>query len=102
PFGLPAGVLPLLKITSRSPFGRTTGSEPWSKSHLCSLSVASKKLPKKQSVSDAALMSSGVDQCRPASVDIEPKIGDCWYDPVASNLNTVHVTYALPLLGLDA
>ena len=33
PFGLDAAVLPLLKMTSRSPFGGTMGSEPWSKLH---------------------------------------------------------------------
>jgi hypothetical protein len=62
PFGFPAGVLPLLKMTSRSPFGRTTGSEPWLKSHLCGDNVGSKKFPKKQSVSELALMSSGVEK----------------------------------------
>src|SRR3954452_22159174 len=92
PFGLPAGVLPLLKMTSRSPFGSTTGSDPWSKSHLCSDSVGSSAFPKKQSASDEPLMSSGVDQWMPWSVDIEPKIGDCWYWPLtSSNRNTVQV-----------
>src|SRR5436190_15816362 len=103
PFGFPAGVFPLLKMTSRSPFGSATEYEPWSKSHLCGDSDGSKKFPKKHSVSDVPLMSSGVDQCRPPSVDIEPKIGDCWYWPVVSlKRNTVHVTYTLPLFGLDA
>src|SRR5437762_3457011 len=62
PFGLPAGVLPLLKMTSTSPFGSTTGSEPWSKLHRCaSVGLLVKKLPKKHNVSDEPLISSGVD-----------------------------------------
>ena len=69
-------MLPLLKMTSRSPFGSTVGSEPWSKLHACGFCVGSNKFPKKQSASDVPLISSGVDQCRAPSVDIEPKIGD--------------------------
>jgi hypothetical protein len=38
------------------------------------------------------LMSSGVEKWRPPSVDIDPKIGDCWYEPLAEKRNTVHVT----------
>src|SRR4051794_16430492 len=75
-FGFVAAVLPLLKMTSRSPFGSTFGSEPWSKLHACGLCVGSKKLPKKQRVSEVPLISSGVEKCCPLSVDIEPKIGD--------------------------
>src|SRR3954452_14966865 len=76
PFGLPADVLPLLKMTSRSPFGSTFGSDPWSKLHACGDSVGSKKLPKEHSASDVPLISSGVEKCCPLSVDMEPKIGD--------------------------
>src|SRR3954447_3201887 len=75
-FGFVAEVLPLLKMTSRSPFGSTFGSEPWSKLHECTPCVGSKKLPKKQSVSELPLISSGVEKCCPLSVDIDPKIGD--------------------------
>src|SRR5437899_2878738 len=71
-FGFPAAVFPLLKITSRSPFGSATEYEPWSKSQACGSLDGSKKLPKKQRVSLAPLISSGVDQVRPWSVDIEP------------------------------
>src|SRR5439155_26068026 len=92
PFGFSAGVLPLLKITTRSPLGRAVGSAPWLKSHLCSERVGSKKLPKKQSASELPLMSSGVEKCRPPSVDIDPKIGDCWKLPLSVNRNTVQVT----------
>src|SRR5919202_985606 len=102
PFGFPAAVLPLLKTTCRSPFGSTTGSEPWSKLQECGFAVGSKKFPKKHSVSDVPLTSSGVDQWRPPSVDIEPKIGDWQYRSSAPgfgcgpqfvlNRNTVHVT----------
>src|SRR5712664_27183 len=37
--------LPLLKITTRSPFGMGMGSEPWSLLHLFGASVGSKSLP---------------------------------------------------------
>ena len=71
-FGFPAGVLPLLKITSRLPSSSATGFEPWSKLHLCGSSPGVKTLPKKQSVGLEPLISSGVDQLRPWSVDIDP------------------------------
>src|ERR1700682_314154 len=71
-FGLFAAVLPLLKITSTSPFGSTLGSEPWSKLHACtSAGRCVKKLPKEQSASEVPLISSGVDHVRPWFVDIE-------------------------------
>src|SRR5690242_2657906 len=70
--GLPAAVLPLLKITCTSPFGITTGSEPWSRSQAFGLSEGSKKLPNEQSVALVPLIASGVDQVTPWSVDIEP------------------------------
>src|SRR3954469_9247488 len=99
-FGLSGGVLPLLKITSRSPSGSTTGSEPWSKLHACSLWRGSRALPKKHSVSLVPLISSGVDHVTPWSVDIEPKIGESQnpgtsgVEPAhaGSDRNTVHVT----------
>jgi hypothetical protein len=74
--GLVAGVLPLLKTTASSPFGRVIGSEPWSKTQSCSLRVLSSWFPKKQSDADLPLISSGVDQVLAWSVDMEPKIGD--------------------------
>src|SRR5919201_7057676 len=86
-FGLPAPVLPLLKITWRSPFGSTTGSEPWSKLHECGFSDGLKKLPKKHRASAVPLISSGVDQWTPWSVDIEPKIGDSQYVRACSSGN---------------
>src|SRR5437763_16749895 len=98
-FGFPAAVLPLLKITCRSPFGNATEYEPWSK--LQSFGAPPwKKSPKKQSPGAFPLIFSGVDQVRPPSVDIEPKIGDSqkFSSPVGGapqvglNLNTVHVT----------
>src|ERR671935_1554850 len=49
-FGFPAGVLPLLKITSRSPFGSVTEYDPWSKLHLFGFSAGLKRFPKKQCV----------------------------------------------------
>src|SRR4051794_41731847 len=73
-FGLPAGVLPLLKITCTSPLGRTTGSEPWSRSQAFGLSVGSKKFPNEQSVALVPLIGSGVDHVTPGSVDIDPQI----------------------------
>src|SRR5712691_4284053 len=76
PFGLFAAVLPLLNGTTSFPFGSTTGSEPWLKLHLCSSSLGSKKFPKKQSVGELPLISSGADHVLAPSVDIEPKIGD--------------------------
>jgi hypothetical protein len=93
PFGFPAGVLPLLKATSRAPFGSATEYEPWSKLHLCGSSPGVKALPKKQSVGLEPLISSGVDHVSPWSVDIEPKIGDSEKVPLGwLNLNTVQVT----------
>src|SRR5207244_3995801 len=71
-FELPAAVFPLLKMTATSPFGSTTGSEPWSKLHAFAGCVGSKKFPNEQSASDVPLISSGVDQVTPWSVDIEP------------------------------
>src|SRR5436190_5152761 len=98
-FGLLGAVLPLLKITSRSPFGSATGDEPWSK--LQSFGAPPlKKSPKKQSPGALPLIFSGVDQVWPPSVDIEPKIGDAQncslpsggWPQLGLNLNTVHVT----------
>ena len=98
-FGFPAAVLPLLKITSTSPFGSATGDEPWSK--LQSFGAPPlKKSPKKQRPGALPLISSGVDQVWPPSVDIDPKIGDeqnCslpsgGWPQFGLNLNTVHVT----------
>src|SRR5947199_10877938 len=66
------GVLPLLKVTARSPFGSTFGSEPWSKLHACSSAEGSKKFPKLQRAAFEPLMGSGFDQCRAWSVDIDP------------------------------
>src|ERR1700730_1254783 len=74
--GSPAGVLPLLKMTARSPLGSVIGSEPWSKTQSCWLRVLSTALPRKQSDVDLPLISSGVDQVLAWSVDMEPKIGD--------------------------
>src|SRR5439155_9180580 len=104
PFGFPAGVFPLLKITSRSPFGSATEYEPWSKLHLCGLKLGLKKLPKKQRASAVPLISSGVDQVTAWSVDIEPKIGDSqWSFGVGHpNLKTVYVRYTLSCFVLDA
>src|SRR5215475_10123855 len=99
PFGLPAGVLPLLKTTCRSPFGNATEYEPWSK--LQSFGAPPlKKSPKKQRLGLLPLISSGVDQVRPPSVDIEPKIGDAQkfsspfggWPQFGLNLKTVQVT----------
>src|SRR3954454_13837440 len=85
--GLPAGVLPLLKTTDRSPLGSTTGSDPWSKLQSCSSAGSPlKKLPKKHSVGELPLISSGVDHVTPWSVDIDPKIA------LSTAVNTVHVT----------
>src|SRR5919197_1504286 len=78
-FGFPAAVFPLLKITSRSPFGSGIESEPWSKLHAFGFVPGWKKLPKKQSELLTPLISSGVDQWTPPSVDMEPKIGDWQY-----------------------
>src|SRR5579884_745903 len=100
-FGFPAGVLPLLNATTRSPFGSTTGLEPWSK--LQSFAFAGfcvKKSPKLQRPGALPLISCGVDQVWPWSVDIEPKIGDsqnagATSDPPRQSgpkRNTVHVT----------
>src|SRR5579884_1652493 len=75
---LTVGVLPLLKTTSRSPFGSTTGSDPWSKLHAPAGCVVSIELPNWQSVLFTPLISCGVDQWIPWSVDIEPKIGERW------------------------
>src|SRR5215471_3961571 len=72
PFGFPAGVLPLLYVTTRSPFGMTTGSEPWSRLQACGSSDGSNTLPKKHSELELPLICSGVDQVRAPSVDIEP------------------------------
>src|SRR5215216_1381512 len=72
PLGLPAGVLPLLKITTRSPLGMVMGSEPWLKSHALGERRLSKKLPKKHNDDDEPLISSGVDHVRPWLVDMEP------------------------------
>src|ERR1051325_11014641 len=98
-FGFPAGVLPLLKTTERSPFGSATEYEPWSKSQSFGAPPL-KKSPKKQSCGLLPLISSGVDQVWPPSVDIEPKIGDLqkFSSPFGGcpqfglNLKTVHVT----------
>src|SRR5428012_18586 len=60
--GLVAAVLPLLKTTAMSPLGRTTGSEPWSKSHALADCEGSKKLPKKQSPGAEPLIATGFDQ----------------------------------------
>src|SRR5947209_20632110 len=68
--GSMAGVLRLLNTTSRSPLGSTTGSEPWSLLHWLGLWVGSKALPKKHSVGELPLISSGVDQVLEPSVDI--------------------------------
>src|SRR5712691_6324768 len=59
-----SGVLPLLKTTSRSPFGRTIGSEPWSKLHAVASAAGLKKLPNWQICAFAPLISSGFDQVR--------------------------------------
>ena len=84
---------------SVTPFGNATEYEPWSK--LQSFGAPPwKKSPKKQSPGAFPLIFSGVDQVRPPSVDIEPKIGDSqkFSSPVGGapqvglNLNTVHVT----------
>src|SRR5436309_1317415 len=75
-FGFPPAVLPLLKMTSRSPFGSATEYDPWSKSQSLGFRPGSKKSPKKQSPGALPLISSGVDQVRAPSVDIEPKIGE--------------------------
>src|SRR3984893_18975799 len=50
--GSPAGVLPLLKMTARSPLGSVIGSEPWSELHECGSSFGFNWLPKKQRVDD--------------------------------------------------
>jgi hypothetical protein len=71
-FGLFAGVFPLLKITTRSPFGSATGSDPWLKSHAFGSRFGSKMLPKKQSVGLVPLISTGFDHVRAPSVDIDP------------------------------
>src|ERR671936_1955340 len=95
------GVFALLKMTSRWPFGCATEYEPWSK--LQSFAFAGlpvKKSPNWQSPGAAPLISSGVDQVRPWSVDIEPKIGDSQkvgasgvpFRQSGPNLNTVQVT----------
>src|SRR3954453_9617290 len=73
PLGFPAGVLPLLNTTTSEPSGRTTGSDPWLKSHWCSLCVGSNTFPKKHSVGETPLISSGVENVWAPSVDIEPK-----------------------------
>src|SRR5437867_8485020 len=72
PFGFPAAVLPLLNGTTSRPSRSTTGSEPWSKLHLCSSSRESKRLPKEQSDDELPLISSGGDQILPPLVDIAP------------------------------
>jgi hypothetical protein len=69
-------VLALLNGTTRSPLGSTVGSEPWSLLHSAAGRDGSKKLPVKQSAGLAPLISSGVDQVKPWSVDIEPKMGE--------------------------
>src|SRR3954464_28111 len=94
------GVLPLLNTTSRSPFGKATEYEPWSK--LQSFAFAGLPVntsPNWQRPGAAPRISSGVDQVRPWSVDIVPKIGDSQNAGAVSvpprqfvpNLNTVHV-----------
>src|ERR1700730_4859052 len=72
PLGLLAAVFPLLKITSRSPLARVTGSEPWSKLHELGSRAGLNALPKEQRSFDTPLICSGVDQVLPWSVDIEP------------------------------
>src|SRR5713101_7102026 len=72
--GLVGAVLPLVKTTTMSPFGRTTGSEPWSKSHALADCVLSKKLPKKQSPGATPLISRGLDHVTAWSVEREKKI----------------------------
>src|SRR5690348_15978379 len=98
-FGLPDGVFPLLNTTDRSPFGRATEYEPWSR--LQSFGAPPlKKFPKKHRLGLLPLIFSGVDQVRPPSVDIEPKIGEAqkFSSPVGGwpqlglKRNTVHVT----------
>src|SRR5439155_25259297 len=70
---LTVGVFPLLNKTSRSPFGSTIGSEPWSKLHAAaSLGLCVKKSPNWQRLALAPLISSGCDDRRPWFVDIEP------------------------------
>src|SRR2546423_13959035 len=53
------GVFALSKTTTRSPFGSTTGSEPWLKLQLLASSVLSKRFPNWQSAGLAPLISSG-------------------------------------------
>src|SRR5256885_8146929 len=67
--GLVKAVLPLLKTTTRSPFGSTFGSDPWSKSQAPAWGMG-------QSVKLLPLIAAGVDQVRPWSVDMEPYIGE--------------------------
>src|SRR3954471_4801607 len=70
-FGLPSGVLPLLKITAIVPSGSTIGSEPWSLLQACSSLLGSKKLPKKHTSGLLPLISWGFDQVLAWSVDFE-------------------------------
>src|SRR5438034_6097384 len=70
--GLLAAVFPLLKMTSRSPLARVTGSEPWSKLQELGSRDGLKALPKEQRLFEMPLISSGVDQVLAWSVDIEP------------------------------
>src|SRR4029450_4088665 len=98
--GLSRAVLALLNGTTRSPLGSTVGSEPWLLLHSAAGRDGSKKLPVKHSRGLAPLISSGVDQVNPWSVDIEPKMGDrqnagtSGVPPrqLGSNRNTVQVT----------
>src|SRR2546430_6936668 len=59
------GVLPLLKATTRSPFGSAMGSEPWSKLHaVASAGLWVKKSPNWHSCAFAPLICSGADHVR--------------------------------------
>src|SRR5690349_23677991 len=97
------GVFWLMNVTARSPLGRTTGSECPSRLQAPGSCVGLNTLPRLQTAALVPLTTSGVDQVKPWSVDIEPQIGESqnwsWVAPQEKS-NTVQVKYTLSRFGL--